>query len=96
MYYFRSKIWEFCRKHHPEGCILSKKLIFLRFLLYPISTFLWRMGTTRGYQWRTDTWIIEGVEFSSSCFKILDRAKGKCYKITKNDGVIMLEEITCP
>ena len=51
----RELIWELAIKRHNEATVLSKPLLILRAILYPLDFFYWKMSDRRGYQWESDT-----------------------------------------
>jgi hypothetical protein len=44
------------------------------------------MSREEGYQWETDTWIINGVHFNGEAFRFLTRADGRLLRITARSG----------
>jgi len=49
LFVMRDKLWVFLRRNHPESEILTKRLMFIRAILYPLDTFYWRYGERNGY-----------------------------------------------
>ena len=89
----RDKLWQFAIAKHPEGEILSRWLLVIRALLYPVDSFYWRMNRTRGYQWESDIWIIEGVKYTGAALRAFANAQGETYKITRTGECVTLEKI---
>jgi hypothetical protein len=55
----------------------------VRAILYPLDFFYWRMSRATGYQFETDTWIIEGVTWSASALRFLAHADGDIIRVTR-------------
>jgi len=89
----RDKLWELARRNHPEGELFSRPLLALRWLLYPLSTFYWRMSLNNGYQYDSDVWVIHGVKYSDMFFADLSRSAGGTYTITNTNGVIHVRRV---
>jgi hypothetical protein len=89
----RDALWTLARKNIPEGQILPTWAVLIRALLYPLDFFYWRMSQTRGYQWQSDTWLIEGVTYSGQALRWLAQAKGETYRVTRKGGVLTLERL---
>ena len=80
----RSRLWEWLsRKTLTEGQILPWWAMTVRWALFPVDCFYWRFGSTRGYQWQTDTWLIDGVHYSSAALRQLSQAQGETFRITR-------------
>ena len=62
----RDVIWNWVRSKIPEGMILPWWALTVRAVLYPLDFFYWRMCQSRGYQWQSDTWLIEGVTYTGT------------------------------
>jgi len=89
----RELIWELAIKRHNEATVLSKPLLILRAILYPLDFFYWKMSDRRGYQWESDTWIIGGIKYTGATLRALSEAKGEVYKITAKNGCVNLERL---
>ena len=89
----RGKLWRLARAKHPDRMILTRWLIVVRFLLYPVATIYFKMGETRGYQWEIDTWMIDGVRYSGGALKMLANAQGETYRITRSGECVTLERV---
>ena len=76
-----------------EGCVLPWWAITVRAVLFPLRTFYWAMSRREGYQFRTDTWLIEGVEYSGQALVLLADSRGSVYRIDRVDGVVTLTRI---
>ena len=64
-------------------------------VLYPLDYLYWRLGEARGYQWESDTWVIEGVRYSGEALRALAAAQGEVYKITRTGDCITVARIGC-
>jgi hypothetical protein len=51
------------------------------------------MSRTRGYQWRSDTWLIDGVTYTGAAMRTLAAADGETYRITRAGGAVTLERV---
>jgi len=89
----RDRLWELVRKRVPEGMILPRWAMAVRAVLYPIDFFYWRAGTSRGYQWDSDTWLIEGVRYSGQSLRWMAKAQGETYRITRTGETVTLERV---
>ena len=89
----RKFIWKLATKNHPEGCILPPHLLMLRSILYPLDWFYWHMSKTRGYQFESDTWNIEGIKYTGDALRALANAQGEIYKITRTGDCVTLERV---
>tara|TARA_R110000782_G_scaffold187844_1_gene277972 strand:+ start:464 stop:745 length:282 start_codon:yes stop_codon:yes gene_type:complete len=78
-------------KNHPQGQVLSRWLLVVRAVLFPLDTFYWRMSKTRGYDWQTDSWNIEGVRLSGASLRMLSKAAGGFYQIDRDGDLILIE-----
>ena len=89
----RNKIWNVVRSKVPEGMILPWWALAVRAILYPLDFFYWRMGQTRGYQWQSDTWLIEGVTYSSTALRYLAQAQGETFRVARTGETVTLERV---
>ena len=89
----RDLLWRFAVKNHPEGTILTKPLLALRALLYPLDYFYWKMSKTRGYQIESDTWIIHGVRYTGAALVALSKAQGEVFRITRIGECVTFERL---
>lgn len=89
----RNMIWSAVRSKVPEGMILPWWALTVRAVLYPLDFLFWRMSQTRGYQWQNDTWLIEGVTYSSAALRWLANAHGETYRVTRTGETVMLERV---
>lgn len=67
--------------------------IVIRWILYPLDTFYWKISMSNGYDLRTNTWNIHGVRFSEEALYRIAKSVGAVYKITANDGIVTLERL---
>ena len=86
----RERIWRFARRKHPEGQILTPWLIAVRWVLFPLDTFYWKMSRTRGYNWDRDEWIINGVHYSGAAMRQLANSHGEVYRIERVGSTVSL------
>lgn len=87
----RDKLWDIATAKHPAGKILPNWLLWIRALLFPLDSFYWYMSKTRGYQWESDTWNIEGVRYAGAALRMLAKAQGETYRITRVGECVTLE-----
>jgi len=86
-------IWNAVRSNVPEGMILPWWALTVRAVLYPLDFFYWRMSKTKGYQLKNDTWLIEGVTYSGSALRLLSKATGETYRVTRTVDTLTLERL---
>jgi hypothetical protein len=89
----RSSLWNFARRNYPKGKILSWPLLTLRLILFPLDFVRWRLELSSGYDFMSDTWIINGVRFSSNAFLTLANASGELYIISRNNDTVYIERV---
>ena len=89
----RSLIWEMVRSHVPEGSLLPIWARIVRAILFPLDYIFWKLSKTRGYQWETDTWLIDGIEYSGLFFHYLAEADGEIYRVTRVGETVKFERI---
>lgn len=89
----REMIWNAVRSKVPEGMILPWWALAVRAVLYPLDAMCWYMGWSRGYQWHTDTWKIEGVTYSGAALKALAKAQGEIFRVTRTGDTVTLERV---
>ena len=89
----RKKLWELATKNHPEGTLLPRHLLFVRAILYPLDYIYFKIGQSRGYQWDTDTWRIEGLSYTGSAMRALANANGETYRINRTGDIVTLEKV---
>lgn len=76
----------------PEGNILPLWIRCIWMLLFPIKAFYYRIERNEGYQPITDTWKIQGNEFSGQFFQHLERCANDSFRIvTRSNGTITIE-----
>lgn len=90
----RDCLWSFAIKNHQEGSILTKPLLVLRAILYPLDFFYWKMSKTRGYQWESNTWTIGGVRYSDAALRAFASAQGETFRITRSGDCITVERVS--
>jgi len=76
------------------GQMLPWYMIALRYVLFPVDTLYWRLSQTRGYQLRSNSWLIEGCHFSNYFFQMLCREKTPTcwFRVVKREnGYIEIE-----
>lgn len=89
----RYKIWNWLQSKLPEGRILPWWALTIRAILFPLRFLCWRVNQTQGYQWFSDTWIIEGVAYSGMALRWLAKAQGETYRVTRTGDTVTLERI---
>lgn len=92
----RDRLWDMALNNHPEGYIIPAWLRVVRAILYPLDTFYWHMSKTRGYQVQTNTWIINGVSYSSSGLRVLANAQGEICSINNVGGCVTMSILLTP
>lgn len=80
----RHELWGWIRASRPACEIIPWWLLLIRFLLFPIDTLYWRLSSSRGYQPDTDTWLIDGVRWSSYAIARLPQDVGRVFLVTRN------------
>jgi len=66
----------------------------MRAILFPLDFFFWRMSQTRGYQYESDTWMIEGVRYSGDALRWLAKAQGETYRVERIGDTVKLTRCT--
>ena len=89
----RDSLWKLAVSRHPEGMILPRWLLAIRAVLYPLDSFYWLMSKSRGYQWESDTWIVEGVRYTGAALRALANAQGETYRITRTGECVTIERL---
>ena len=89
----RDTIWHLIRSNLPEGMILPWWALTIRAVLYPLNFFYWRMSREIGYQWQSDTWLINGVTYSGESLRWLAKAQGEVYRVTRTGETVTLERV---
>lgn len=85
----RNIIWRWVRSKYPEGMVLPSWMLMVRAALYPLEVFYWHMNKTRGYQWTSDTWVIDGVTYSAEALRWMAKAHGETYRISRSNGGVV-------
>lgn len=88
----RRRIWFFIKRAagQPEGSILPVWLLVVRAILFPLEFLFWRMSGSRGYQLESDTWLIEGVQYSAEALRATTARDGQLLRVWRRDGVVMI------
>jgi hypothetical protein len=73
--------------------MLTKWLMLIRAILFPLGTFYWLMSKQNGYQWQSDTWNINGAIFSNKELQMILKSNGELYRITTKDNHVTLDLI---
>jgi len=68
----------------PEGTILPKWIIAIRFVLFPLQSIRWWLNGGEGYNLMTDTWYIHKTHFSSDFLLNLSNNSPYWYRVTKD------------
>ena len=89
----RDKVWNVVRSNVPEGMILPWWALTVRAALYPLEFFYWRMSQRTSYQWQNDTWLINGVTYSGKALRLIAKAQGETYRVTRTGETVTLERV---
>ena len=89
----RRSIWNYCTSFFTPGQILPWWMLLIRWVLYPLDSFYWRMANTRGYQPYSDTWNIHGVHYTDQALRTFAAANGEIYKIKRNGDAVWLTQM---
>ena len=81
------------RPRVPEGCILPKWAVVLRWILFPLDTAYWALKQPRGYQVQSDIWLIDGLRYTGAALRMLAAAQNETYRITRTGDVVTLERV---
>jgi hypothetical protein len=90
----RERLWAAAARRHPEFMILSRRLLILRAILFPLQALHSYMHRMDGYQIQSDTWLISGVRYSRKTLQCLSNAQGETYKINRSGDTVTLERLT--
>jgi len=86
-----------------DGFIYNQPTIILRWIMFPLDTYL--DVNTRGYDWRSNTWVIYDQEYSLNFLESLSKLpEGEQITLRRVDGELIIsanewyktEEIPCP
>lgn len=75
------------------GYMIPVWAVWLRFFLFPLDSFYWKMAEHAGYQIRENTWIINGIKYHTSFFQYMENANGHTVKIWRDKDRIIIETI---
>lgn len=89
----KNTIWKWLTRKHPEGAILPTKLLVLKAILFPLQFIAWKLGTTYGYSWEDDTWLIGGLRYSGAAMQMLADSQGEVYRIVRRGDVVTLTRV---
>ena len=89
----REQLWKWATAKRPEGMILTRWLLVVRAILYPLETFYWCYGSKNGYSPEYDEWRINGVRYTGSALRALAKAQGEVYRITRIGECVTLERV---
>lgn len=89
----RNQLWKLATAKHPEGMILTRWLMVVRAVLYPLDSFYWKMSKSRGYQWQSNTWNIHGVRYTDDALRNLAESQGETYRITRTGECVTIERL---
>ena len=92
----RYHLWHFLCRNREEGTLLPKRLLFCWAILFPGDFIFYQLGKRRGYDPASDCYIAHGVRFHSNFLFMISHQEGMCFKVTKKNGAICLEEIKDP
>jgi hypothetical protein len=77
----------------PEGSVLPLWLRGLRWLLFPLDSFYWNMRKTRGYQFETDTWLINEIQYSGEMLFQLSKINNGVFRIISDGKTVTMRRI---
>lgn len=86
----KDKLWAFLISSVPEGQIMPWWALALRWILYPLDSFYWKMSATRGYQMERNVWLIDGVPFCAKSLHDLANATGEAFTAENVNGTIII------
>jgi len=89
----RQSIWRKVEYTLAEGAKIPRWALVLRAVLFPLKALHRCMGKNHGYQWETDTWLIEGVKYSGKAMRALANADGETYRIRCDGDCLVVEMI---
>jgi hypothetical protein len=91
----KQRFWYWLREclNVPEGIILPWWMQVIYALLFPLKFMHWRVEQKEGYQWRTDTWRIDGVQYSAAGLRGLAEAQGEIYRVTRSGETVTMEAL---
>jgi len=81
---------------YQEGQLLRWPLLLLRWATFPIDSLYWKLSGRRGYQMKTDTWLIEGFVFPGSFFRVLIHSEipSRWFRVVhRDDKTITIETL---
>lgn len=90
---FREKLWLNILKksNHREGFVLPKPLLFIRAILFPGNFIYWKLCKPQGYDWKDNSWTINGRKYSSEFFEAFK--EGDCFKVIEVNDTITVSRI---
>jgi len=80
----RYKLFKWLCRNHPNYAILTKRLMFARFVLFPWLSFKQWICKNQGYQPMSNNWIIGGQEYSTEFFLLLENESKSENGVTVN------------
>lgn len=86
----KDKLWAFLISSVPEGQIMPRWALLLRWIMYPLDSFYWKMSSTRGYQMERDVWLIDGVPFCAKSLHALANSTGEAFTAENVKGTIII------
>ncbi len=89
----RNRLWRYLRRNHPEGCHLTRPLLAARAVLFPIDFIRWKLSAIDGFDWHTDSWVLDGVRFSHGSILMLTRSVGQTFTATRQGDIIVFHII---
>lgn len=89
----RNQLWKWATANHPEGMILTRWLMVVRAILYPLDTFYWHCCSRNGYNPQYDEWRIHGVRYTDAALRALAKAQGETYRVTRTGECVTLERV---
>lgn len=90
---WRDRIWKYAARNHPEAAYMTRSLLVVRAILYPLTWLHWRLGGIEGYNYHTDVWTIGGERFTGEALRDLAHAQDSVFRITRKNGCVSLETL---
>lgn len=92
-HHLRHKLWRWTRSRIPEGSRLPLWAMAIRVALFPLDSFYWHMGRSKGFQLDRDIWLIDGITYSAGALRLLAESDGETYRVTRTGKTVWLERV---
>ena len=89
----RNNIWDWIIARLSEGQRLPWWALATRAILFPLDFFYWQFSRAVGYQWESDTWLIEGIRYSGRMLRLLSKSQGELYLVTRIGEIVTIERV---